>query len=332
MEYTTFPTELKVSRIGLGTWAIGGWLWGGTNEKEAIATVQKALDMGITLIDLAAVYGFGLAEEIIAKALDTSERREKAVLATKAGVVWNDKDQVWRNASAASIRKEIEDSLRRLKTNHIDIYQLHWPDPKVSIQEPAETFASLYKEGKIRAIGVSNFSVEQMKEWMKYAPLHSVQPPYNLFERETEEEVLPFAKENHIGAMTYGSLCRGLLTGKFTENVQFPEGDIRKEIDPKFHKGNLKNYLAAVNELKAMSQEKGKSVAQLAVRWVLDQPGVTAALWGARRPEQLDEIGGVSGWNLDQADMDRINRMISSHIPSPLGTSFMAPSSEVPQA
>ncbi len=332
LEYTAFPADIKVSRIGLGTWAIGGWLWGGTNEKEAIAAVHKALDMGITLIDLAAVYGFGLAEEIIAKALDTPERREKAVLATKAGVVWNDKGQVWRDASAKSIRKEIEDSLRRLKTDHIDIYQLHWPDPKVPIQESAEVFKALYQEGKIRAVGVSNFSAIQMQEWMKHAPLHSIQPPYNLFERETEKEVLPFAAQNHIGAMTYGSLCRGLLTGKFDENAQFPEGDIRKEIDPKFHPENLKNYLAAVEELKAMAQEKGKSVAHLAVRWVLDQPGVTAALWGARRPEQLDEIAGVSGWNLDQADMERIEAILSKHITTPHGTSFMAPPSEVPQA
>lgn len=330
MEYAEFAAGMKVSRIGLGTWAIGGWLWGGTNEQDAIATVQKALDMGINLIDLAAVYGYGLSEEIIAKALDTQERREKAILATKAGVVWNNGGQVWRDASAQSIRKEIEDSLKRLKTDYVDIYQLHWPDPKVSIQEPAETFAALLKEGKIRAIGVSNFNVEQMKEWMQYAPLHSVQPPYNLFERESEEEVLPFAEQNNISVLAYGSLCRGLLTGKFNEKSEFPEGDIRQNMDPKFHQENLKNYLAAVGQLKEMAEEKGKSVAHLAVRWVLDQPGVTTALWGARRPDQLDQITGVSGWKLDQADMERIDRIINSNIPSPLGTSFMAPPSEVP--
>lgn len=180
MEYAKF-TSGKVSRVGLGTWAIGGWLWGRTDEKEAVAAVQKALDMGISLIDLAAVYGYGLAEEIVAKALDTPTRRQKAILATKAGVVWNEKGQVWRDGSAASIRKEVEDSLRRLNTDYIDLYQLHWPDPKVSIQESASVFAQLHKEGKIRAVGVSNFSPEQMEEWRKHAPLHSVQPPYNLF-------------------------------------------------------------------------------------------------------------------------------------------------------
>ncbi|MEB3100306.1 aldo/keto reductase [Ferviditalea candida] len=330
MEYAQFSNGIKVSRIGLGTWAIGGWLWGGTNEQDAIAAVQKALDMGISLIDLAAVYGYGLSEEIIAKALDTRERRDKAILATKAGVVWNSGGQVWRDASAKSIRREIDDSLKRLKTDYVDIYQLHWPDPKVPIQEPAETFAALLKEGKIRAIGVSNFNVEQMKEWMHYAPLHSVQPPYNLFERESEEEVLPFAEKHNISVLAYGSLCRGLLTGKFNEKSEFPEGDIRQSMDPKFHKQNLKNYLAAVGQLKAMAEEKGRSVSQLAVRWVLDQPGVTTALWGARRPDQLLEAAGVSGWKLNRKDMERIERIIDGNIPSPLGTSFMAPPSEVP--
>ncbi|MCL6571117.1 MAG: aldo/keto reductase [Bacillus sp. (in: Bacteria)] len=329
MEYIPFSTGLNVSRIGLGTWAIGGWLWGGTNEKDAIRTVQKALDMGINLIDLAAVYGYGLSEEIIMKALDTPARREKAILATKAGVVWNSGGQVWRDASHQSIRKEIDDSLKRLNREYIDIYQLHWPDPKVSIQESAETFKALYNEGKIRAIGVSNFSVDQIKEWMKFAPLHSVQPPYNLFERETEDEILPFANQNNISVISYGSLCRGLLTGKFDLNSQFPQDDIRNTMDPKFHKENLINYLAAVEQLTDIADKKGKSVAQLAARWVLDQQGVTTALWGARRPEQLDEISGVSGWKLDQKDMEMINQIIITQIPVPLGTSFMAPPSLV---
>lgn len=327
MEYAEFSTGIKISRIGLGTWAIGGWLWGGTNKKEAIATVQKAMDMGINMIDLAAVYGYGLSEEIIAEALDTAERKEMAILATKAGVTWNGEGQVWRDASSTNIRKEVEDSLRRLRRDSIDIYQLHWPDPKVSIQESAETFAELYREDKIRAIGVSNFSVDQMKEWMKYAPLHSVQPPFNLFERETEESILPFAVQNNISVLSYGSLCRGLLTGKFNLNSQFPEDDIRNSMDPKFHKENRKHYLTAVEQLKMLAMEKGKTVAQLASRWVLDQPGITTALWGARRPDQLDEIAGVCGWKLNEQDMKRIDDIISQNIPYPLGTAFMAPPS-----
>jgi aryl-alcohol dehydrogenase-like predicted oxidoreductase len=332
LDYITFSTGINISRVGLGTWAIGGWLWGGTNEKDAIATVQKALEMGINIIDLAAVYGYGLSEEIISKALDTPERKEKAVLATKAGVVWNREGQVWRDASAKSIRKEVEDSLRRLKREYIDIYQLHWPDPVVSIQESAEVFAALYKEGKIRAIGVSNFSVEQMKEWMKFAPLHSVQPPYNLFERETEVEILPFAQKNNISVISYGSLCRGLLTGKFTLNSQFPRDDIRNSMDPKFHKENLINYLSAVKQLEEIALEKGKTVSQLATRWVLDQTGITTALWGARRPEQLDDIAGVSGWTLNLEDLKKIDLILENCIPTPLGTSFMAPPSRVTNA
>jgi aryl-alcohol dehydrogenase-like predicted oxidoreductase len=325
MEYISYSTGLNVSRIGLGTWAIGGWLWGGTNEKDAIVTVQKALEIGISLIDLAAVYGYGLSEEIIAKALDTPERKEKAILATKAGVVWNENGQVWRDASAQSVRKEVEESLKRLKRDYIDIYQLHWPDPKVSIKETAEVFYSLYKEGKIRAVGVSNFSVVQMKEWMDFAPLHSVQPPYNLFEREIEEEILPFAKENKISVLSYGSLCRGLLTGKFNLSSKFSKDDIRDHMDPKFHTENLPNYLAAVKQLEQLAIEKGKSVAQLSARWVLDQPGITTALWGARRPDQLEDIEGVSGWKLTMEDMSVIDQILKKFIPIPLGTSFMAP-------
>lgn len=328
LEYAKFASGIDVSRVGLGTWAMGGWLWGGTDEKQAIAATQKALDMGITLIDLAPVYGYGLAEEIIAKALDTPSRREKAILATKAGVVWNEEGQVWRDASRKSIRKEVEDSLRRLKTDYLDIYQLHWPDPHVPIEESAQIFADLYKEGKIRAVGVSNFSPEQMDVWRQVAPLHSVQPPYNLFERESEEEVLPYAHQNGISVLAYGSLCRGLLTGKFHAGSTFPEGDIRKDMDPKFGKEHLPHYLAAVEEFKQIAKQYDKSVAQLSVRWVLDQPGVTVALWGARRPEQLDEIDGVSGWTLSKEDQARIDAIIKATIPVAHGTSFMAPPSK----
>ena len=183
-----------ISRIGLGTWAIGGAMWGGSNDGESIKTIQHAVDVGINLIDTAPVYGFGHSEEIVGQALAEGGRRDKAVLATKVALEWVD-GKVFRNSSPARIRKEIEDSLRRLRTDRIDIYQIHWPDSTVPIEETAETMLELHREGKVLALGVSNFSPQQMETWRRVAPLHSTQPPYNIFEREIEADVLPVCIE-----------------------------------------------------------------------------------------------------------------------------------------
>lgn len=325
MEYIDFSVkDLKVSRIGLGTWAMGGWSWGGTDEGKAIATLQSAIDSGITLVDTAPVYGFGASEEIVGKALSSENRREKAIIATKVGLNWDADENVFRDSSADRVHKEFEDSLRRLKTDYIDIYQVHWPDFNVPFKVTAEILLGFLETGKIRAIGVSNFSVEQMKMWMQYAPIHSIQPPYNLFEREAEEEVIPFAQKNKISILSYGSLCRGLLSGAYSVDTKFSEGDMRKDSDPKFQKENFKNYLKAVDELNNLAEEKGKTVSQLAARWVLDQ-GITTALWGARRIDQLDPIKGVAGWNLTKEDIKRIDEIVKKNVPVPISPVFMAP-------
>src|SRR5580704_10715862 len=224
---------LPISRIGLGTWAIGGWMWGGSDETASVRTIQHALDQGINLIDTAPVYGFGHSEEIVGKALAEGGRRDRAVLATKVGIEWTKDGKVFRNSSPARIRKEIEDSLQRLQTDRIDIYQVHWPDPGVPIAETAETLSQLQREGKILEIGVSNHSPDQMAVWQKNAPLHSVQPPYNIFERQIENDVLPYALQHKLLVLSYGAICRGLLSGRMSLNRKFDGDDLRLK-DPKF--------------------------------------------------------------------------------------------------
>src|SRR5580704_17758447 len=205
-EFAAIPnTQLKVSRVALGTWAIGGWMWGGTDQRESIATIHAALHQGINLIDTAPAYGFGVSEEVVGAAL--AGICSEALIATKVGFEWRDA-KVYRNASRARIMQEVDDSLRRLRTDYIDIYQVHWPDPKVPVEETAEAMRSLYEAGKIRAIGVSNFSVAQMERFRHVAPLHVLQPPYNLFERAIEAEILPYSQANGIVTLGYGALCR----------------------------------------------------------------------------------------------------------------------------
>src|ERR1700716_4051014 len=214
MQLTEIPgPALKVSPVAIGTWAIGGWMWGGTDEAESISTIRGALEHGINIVDTAPVYGFGHSEEIVGKAIAEGHLRSRVVIATKAGLEWAG-GRVTRNASRARILQEIDDSLRRLRTDYIDIYQVHWPDPLVPMEETASAMASLYDQGKIRAIGVSNFSVAQMEAFRRVAPLHVLRSPYNLFERGIEDEILPYCRRNNIAVLGYGALCRGLLSGR----------------------------------------------------------------------------------------------------------------------
>ncbi|MDF0752121.1 aldo/keto reductase [Marinobacter sp. 71-i] len=318
-------TDIQVTPVGLGTWAIGGWMWGGTDEAQSIDTIHRAIDKGIGLIDTAPVYGFGRSEEIVGKAL-AGGRRDQVALATKVALNWNDNhDQVWRDATPERIEREVEDSLKRLQTDRIDIYQIHWPDPKTPVEETARALENLYQAGKIRAIGVSNFTPAQMEEFSNAVPLHSLQPPYNLFEREIERDVLPYCREHGIATITYGGLCRGLLTGKMREDTQFTGDDLRKN-DPKFQGERYRQYLNAVAELDAFARERyQKNVLALALRWLVDQPGVTTALWGARRPEQLDPVGDIEGWSLDREAFDAIDEILARCIDDPVGPEFMAP-------
>jgi aryl-alcohol dehydrogenase-like predicted oxidoreductase len=322
MEYVDIPrTELKASRVAIGTWAIGGWMWGGTDEAESIATIRAALEHGINVVDTAPAYGFGRSEEIVGKAI--APVRSDVIIATKVGLEWQG-GKVSRNASRDRIMREIEDSLRRLQTDYIDVYQVHWPDPMVKIEETAEAMYTLYKQGKIRAIGVSNFSVDQIERFRRVAPLHVLQPPYNLFERGVEADLLPYCRENKIATFGYGALCRGLLSGRMRADTAFDGDDLRRT-DPKFVQPRYAQYRTAVQKLDQLAQKRfGKRVIHLAVRWMLDQ-GITTALWGARHPNQLLPVDEIAGWRLDASTKAEINRILHESISDPVGPEFMAP-------
>jgi aryl-alcohol dehydrogenase-like predicted oxidoreductase len=288
-------------------------------------TIHAALNQGINLIDTAPIYGYGRSEEIVGEALRQHGRRESVILVTKVGIDWT-AGKIERNSTRPRIRQELEDSLRRLQTDYIDIYQVHWPDPLVPVEETAATLRELYEQGKIRAIGVSNHSPEVMERFKAVAPLHTIQPPYNLFEREIERDVLPYAFGRGVTALTYGALCRGLLSGAMCTSRQFAKDDMRKTTDPKFQLPHFAEYLNAAHRLDAFARERfGKRVIHLAVRWLLDQPGVGIALWGARRPEQLTPIHEVSGWSLTQGDFASIDAILRESIRNPVGPEFMAP-------
>jgi len=320
---TIAGTSLAVSRVGLGTWAIGGWMWGGTDEEESVTTIHAAVERGINLIDTAPAYGFGRSEEIVGRAVADGQLRSHVVIATKTGIEWKD-GKVFRNASRNRILREAADSLRRLRTDFIDIYQVHWPDPLVPIEETAEAMQALLDQGRIRAIGVSNFSVAQIERFRRVAKLHVVQPPYNLFERKIEKELLPYCRESGLASFTYGALCRGLLSGKLQEDAHFGGDDLRLT-DPKFQPPRFTQYLTAVRHLDQFArQHYGKRAIHLAVRWLLDQ-GATAALWGARHPGQLQPIDEVFGWSLDAAAKTEIDRILRESITDPVGPEFMSP-------
>src|SRR5260221_6334431 len=296
MEFVDIPgTSMRVSRVALGTWAMGGWMWGGSNESDAVRAIHAALDRGINLIDTAPVYGFGRSEEIVGKALAVGGRRKRALIATKVGLDWKD-GKPFRNARKARIIEETENSLRRLQTDVIDLYQVHWPDPHTPIAEVAEAMGELHRAGKIRAIGVSNFSPAQMEEFRKVAPLHAAQPPYNLFERAIEEDVLPYCRARDIAVLAYGSLCPGLLSGSMSKSSRFTGDDLRKN-DPKFLSPRFEQYLAAVERLDRLARERfDRRVIHLAGREVVDRCEMKIALWGARRTDQLSPIADASGW------------------------------------
>ena len=326
MEYAKIPgTDLSPSRIGLGTWAIGGWMWGGTDEARSIHTICAALDRGITLIDTAPAYGQGRSEEIVGKAVACWGRRERVILATKVGLEWRSGGDVVRNASRGRIMREVAASLRRLRTDYIDIYQVHWPDPVIPIEETAEALHRLYEKGLIRAIGVSNYSPEQMDVFRHAAPLHTAQPPYNLFEREAEEDVLPYCLWHGIATLTYGALCRGLLSGRMRPDTRFGGDDLRHS-DPKFRPPRYAQYLRAVAALERVARQwYARSVLAVALRWVLDQPGVQVALWGARSPEQLEPLDEVTGWSLDADAKRAIDALVRETVTDPVGPEFIAP-------
>ena len=315
---------IATSRVGLGTWAMGGIQWGGTDDDESVRTIHAALDRGINLIDTAPAYGFGHSEEVVGRAIAERGDRDRIVIATKMGLEQRG-DAVFRNSTRKQIFDEIEVSLERLRTDYIDLYQVHWPDRGTPYEETAEALLDLQRAGKIRAIGVSNYSIEAMERFQKIAPLASAQPPLNLFERQAEEDILPWCRANGVATLTYGALCRGLLAGTIDRNTQFQGDDLRKT-DPKFQAPRFEQYLEAVTLLDRFARERyDKGVLALAVRWVLDTPGVTVALWGARNPGELAPLDDVMGWQLDDEARAYIDETIRHSVRDPVGPEFMAP-------
>ena len=321
---TTKIAGMEVSRIGLGTWAIGGLEWGAVPDEVAVATCLGALDRGINLIDTAPIYGHGRSEQIVGKAMRAHGRRDAFFIATKGGLDWS-MGGCCANSTEKSLRKELEDSLRRLGTDFIDLYQIHWPDTLVPVAETAALVAEFQREGKVRALGVSNFSIAQMEEFRSLAPLASNQPPYNLFEREIDSEILPWCAANNVAVLTYSSLCRSLLGGRVHRGMKFDDKDIRS-VDPKFQEPRFSQYLSAVEQLAALAKDRyGKTVLELAARWVLDRPGISVALWGAKRPDQLDAVAGVMGWRLDTNDLAEIDLIVAESVTDPVGPEYLTP-------
>jgi aryl-alcohol dehydrogenase-like predicted oxidoreductase len=321
---------IPASRVGLGTWAMGGFQWGGSDDDESVRTIHAALDLGVTLIDTAPAYGFGHSEKVIGRAIAEHGHRDRIVIATKVGLERRG-DALYRNSTRRQIFKEIEASLRLLRTDYIDLYQVHWPDLETPYEETAKALMDLKQAGKIRAIGVSNYPIEAMERFKRVAPLASDQPPLNIFERQAEAKVLPWCVAHGIATLTYGSLCRGLLTGVIDERTQF-EGDDLRKTDPKFQPPRFAQYLKAVKLLERYAQDRyQKGVLAFAVRWVLDTPGVSVALWGVRHPSELAPLRDVMGWHLDEEARAYVDEVLRHSVRDPVGPEFMAPPEHAPE-
>jgi aryl-alcohol dehydrogenase-like predicted oxidoreductase len=325
METTSIrDVRVPASRVGLGTWAMGGFQWGGSDDDESVRTIHAALDLGVTLIDTAPAYGFGHSEEVVGRAIAERGGRDRVVIATKVGLEQRG-DILYRNATRQQIFEEVEASLQRLRTDYIDLYQVHWPDAATPHDETARALADLQAMGKIHAIGVSNYSIDAMERFRRVAAIASAQPPLNLFERQAEKDVLPWCRANGVATLTYGALCRGLLSGRIGQTTQFAGDDLRK-VDPKFQPPRFAQYLDAVKELDGYARERyGKGVLAFAVRWVLDQPGVSVALWGVRHPHELAPLNDVMGWSLDDAARAKVDEILTRCVRDPVGPEFMAP-------
>jgi len=307
-------TNLELTVIGFGSWAIGGGgskiSWGPQDDSESIAAIKKALDLGINWVDTAAIYGLGHSEEIVGKAIKGISKRP--IIATKCGLVWDEKKNITNRLKRESIKNEAEASLKRLDVDVIDLYQIHWPIPDEDIEEGWEAMAQLVKEGKVRYIGVSNFNVSQMKRAQSIYPIASLQPPYSMLKRDVEEDIFPFCRQNSIGIVVYSPMQKGLLTGKITRErvTNFPEDDHRRN-DPDFNEPLISFNLELVDKLVPIARKHNKTLAQLAIAWVLRRPEVTSAIVGARRPDQIAETVLAGDWILPQEDIDNIEKLLA---------------------
>ncbi len=309
-------TDMQITPIGFGSWAIGGggWVagWGPQDDEQAIDAMKRALDLGINWIDTAAVYGLGHSEELVGQAI--RDREQRPYVFTKCSRLWDDKGEIYSNLKADSIRREAEASLKRLQVDVIDLYQMHWPAPEQDIEEGWSAMARLKEEGKVRYIGVSNFTVAQMRRAMKIAPIDSLQPPYSLLRRETEQELLPFCQENNIGVIVYSPMESGLLTGSMTREriANLPEDDWRKHSE-RFQEPQLSRNLALAEKLNEIGFTHNLSPGIVAIAWTLRQPAVTAAIVGARSPEQIENLLPAAEFRLSDAELAEIDEFLEKN-------------------
>jgi aryl-alcohol dehydrogenase-like predicted oxidoreductase len=308
-------TDLKLTTIGLGTWAMGGpWQfgWGPQDDGEAIAAILTALEVGINWIDTAPVYGCGHSEELVGKAL--KQTSQKPFIATKCGLLWNDKREKVSCLKSQSIREECHASLRRIGVEVIDLYQMHWPEPDEDVEQAWEEMARLQQQGKVRYVGVCNFNVTQLDRIREIAPVASLQPPYSMICRDIEKDLLPYCKKNNIGVVAYSPMQRGLLTGRFSQErlAGLPLDDHRRR-SPEFQEPQFSATLQLVDQLRHIAERNGRTLAQLAISWVLRRSEVTAAIVGARRPDQVAETAAASNWILAQEDIEEIEQLLTEY-------------------
>jgi aryl-alcohol dehydrogenase-like predicted oxidoreductase len=313
-------TGIEVSPIAFGTWQLGGE-WGRFDESAAIEAIRQARELGINFFDTAQAYGFGVSERLLGKALrdEIANRREEVVLATKGGLRPTD-DGLVRDSSRGWLRSGVDASLQALGTDYIDVYQIHWPDSDTPFAETAGALGELVAEGKIRHVGVSNFDARQIDEFSRTTPVETLQPPYHLFRREVEADVLPYAREHDIGVLVYGPLAHGLLTGTMDEGTTFAADDWRSR-SPLFQGDQFRTNLGKVAELGRFAAERDATVAQLAISWALANPAVQVAIVGARSPEHIEHAIGAAELGLDAEDLVRIEEIMSGAVavagPSP---------------
>jgi myo-inositol catabolism protein IolS len=290
-------SPVSVSQIGLGTWGMSGAFWGAADDAESIRVIHRALDLGVTLIDTAEAYGWGHAEEVLGKALEG--RRQRAVVATKAAP---------NHLEPAEAVKALEGSLKRLKTDYVDVYFIHWPNPDVPVGATMEALERLRAQGRIRALGVSNFCPKEMDAARQHGVIDVLQPPYNMLWREVEAATLPYCREHNIGVMPYSGLAQGLLTGALARDTAFAEGDERRTT-VLFQPGVYERALDAVEGLRPIAARYGKSVAQLAIQWLTSRPGVSSPLLGGRTVREVEENVGSVGWTIASSDATEIDRL-----------------------
>jgi aryl-alcohol dehydrogenase-like predicted oxidoreductase len=309
-------SDLKITPIGFGAWAIGGgnwdFGWGPQDDRESVDAILRALDGGLNWIDTAAIYGLGHSEEIVAKALAAT--KHKPYVFTKCSMRWDKDRKIYRSLKRDSVREEVENSLRRLKVDTIDLYQVHWPEPESEIEEGWEALARIKEEGKLRYIGVSNFNVEQMKRALKVAPITSLQPPYSLLSSAVEKEILPFCKQNNIGVINYSPMASGLLTGKMTAEriAAMPEDDWRRRA-PQFKEPKLARNLKLVELLRTIGNAHNVQPGVVAIAWTLRNPAVTAAIVGARRAVQVDGILPAASFRLHHDEALQIDAFMEAN-------------------